>query len=251
MNNGKKVYSYNEVVIISEEIQSKEPIIIEGFPGIGLIGNITSQHIVNELNAEYRGVMNSKYFPPVAILANGEITPPVKIYECTEKNLVIILSNAIVDPLASYDVGRAIVDFAEEIKVKEMVSLAGIITMTGEQKVYGGATKKELLDKIKEFVELFEAGTIAGIPGSVMTECFARDLPGISILGETSSPNPDPRAASEVVKTLNSIYGWDIKVDKLLEEAEKIELELQKLAEQMKGGEEGVPLKRKDLPMYG
>ena len=52
-------------------------------------------------------------------------------------------------------------------------------------------------------------------------------------------------------KTLNSIYGWDIKVDKLIEEAEKIELELQKLAEEMKTGVDGVPMPRRDLPMYG
>ncbi|MDY6965553.1 MAG: proteasome assembly chaperone family protein [Halobacteriota archaeon] len=251
MNDGKKVYSYRDVDIISDEIQSEEPIIIEGFPGIGLIGNITSQHIVSELNAEHRGIMNSRFFPPVAILTNGEITSPVRIYECTEKNLVILLSNVVVDPIFSYDVGKAIVDWAQEINMQEMVSLAGIITMSGEQKVFGGATNEDLLDKIKEFVELFEAGTIAGIPGTVMAECFARKLPGIGLLGETSTPNPDPRAAAEVVNTLNSIYGWDIKVDKLLEEAEKIELELQKLAEEMKTGVDGVPIPRRDLPMYG
>jgi len=36
-------------VILEREPSIKNPILIEGFPGIGLVGNIASQYIVNEL----------------------------------------------------------------------------------------------------------------------------------------------------------------------------------------------------------
>jgi len=37
------------VKIINEPLKSKNPLVIEGFPGIGLVGNITCQHIIEEL----------------------------------------------------------------------------------------------------------------------------------------------------------------------------------------------------------
>jgi len=39
-----------------------------GLPGIGLVGNIASQYIVNELKMTYLGAMSSKFFPPIAVL---------------------------------------------------------------------------------------------------------------------------------------------------------------------------------------
>ncbi|MDY6959737.1 MAG: proteasome assembly chaperone family protein, partial [Halobacteriota archaeon] len=210
MSDEMNMDTFGAVEVRSRKIQSSNPIVIEGFPGIGLIGNITGQHIINEIGAEYVGIMNSRFFPPVALLTNGEISSPVKIYESVENNMVILLSNVMLEPILSYDVSKAIVDWAQDINVSEMISIAGIITMSGEQKVFGGATNSGLLDKIRDHTTIFEAGTITGIPGSVMVECQARDIPGISLLGETSSQNPDPRAAAQVVKAINSIYGLDI-----------------------------------------
>ena len=55
-------------VILEKEPSVKNPILIKGFPGIGLVGNIASQYIVNELKMTYLGAINFKYFPPLAVL---------------------------------------------------------------------------------------------------------------------------------------------------------------------------------------
>jgi len=138
----------------------------------------------------------------------------------------------------------------QTIKAKSIVSIAGIATTTGERRVFGGATSPELLEKIKDKTEIFQVGTISGISGSIMTECYLRGIPAVSLLGETPGPNPDPRAAVEVIKVLNDIFGLKIETDKLLSQAEQIELELSKLAEQVKTTEApGIP--KKEFPMYG
>ena len=76
-------------VILEKEPSVKNPILIEGFPGIGLVGNIASQYIVNELKMTYLGAMSSKYFPPLAVLLGGVVNMPVRIYEDAAKGLVI------------------------------------------------------------------------------------------------------------------------------------------------------------------
>ena len=241
---------WDNVKIITKPLSLENPIIVEGFPGIGLVGNIASQHLIDELDMEYVGSMESKYFPPIAVLFNGIINMPVRIYQSKEHNILTVISDIPIHPTISYEVSKVLVDWAQSINVKEIVSIAGIATMSSEEKVFGAATNDDMLDKIKDHVEIFQVGTISGISGSVMTECVMRDIPAISLLGETNSPNPDPRAAASVISILKMIYGLPIDTENLMEQAEQIEVELQKLAEQVKTSEEGEQ-PRREFPMYG
>lgn len=238
------------VKIINEPLKSKNPLVIQGFPGIGLVGNITCQHIIEELGMKYMGSIDSRYFPPLAVLFNGIVYMPVRIYEAPDKEIIVIISDIPIHPTASYDISKVLIDWMQTIGVSNIVSIAGIATTTGERRVFGGATNTELLEKIKDKTEIFQVGTISGISGSIMTECFLRGLPAVSLLGETPAPNPDPRAAVEVIKVLNKIYELAIDTEKLLGQAEQIELELSKLAEQVKTTETPTP-PRKEFPMYG
>ncbi len=240
----------DNVKIITKPLSLENPVIVEGFPGIGLVGNIASQHLIDELDMEYVGSMESRYFPPIAVLFNGIINMPVRIYQSEEHNILTVISDIPIHPTISYEVSKVLVDWAQSINVKEIVSIAGIATMSSEEKVFGAATNDDMLDKIKDYVEIFQVGTISGISGSVMTECVMRDIPAISLLGETNSPNPDPRAAASVVSILKIIYDLPIETDNLMEQAEQIEVELQKLAEQVKTSEEGQQ-PRREFPMYG
>ncbi|MDD1758756.1 MAG: PAC2 family protein, partial [Methanotrichaceae archaeon] len=112
-------------VVLEREPTIKNPVLIEGFPGIGLVGNIASQYIVHELNMTYIGAMNSKFFPPLAVLLGGVVNMPVRIYEEPKKGVVVLTADIPIHPLASYDIGKEIVSWAESINVKEMVCLAG------------------------------------------------------------------------------------------------------------------------------
>jgi uncharacterized protein len=242
--------SGDNIKIITKPISLENPVIVEGFPGIGLVGNIASQHLIDELEMEYIGSIESKYFPPIAVLFNGIINMPVRIYESKEYNILSVISDIPIHPTISYEVSKVLMDWAQSVNVKEIVSIAGIATMSSEEKVFGAATNEDMLNRIKDHVEIFQVGTISGISGSVMTECFMRNVPAISLLGETNSPNPDPRAAASVINVLNQIYGLPIDIDNLIEQAEQIEIELQKLAEQVKTSEEGEQ-PRREFPMYG
>ena len=94
------------VKIINEPLKSKEPLVIVGFPGIGLVGNISCQHIIEDLSMKYRGSIDSRYFPPLAVLFNGIVYMPVRIYESAEKELVVVISDIPIHPTASYDINK-------------------------------------------------------------------------------------------------------------------------------------------------
>jgi uncharacterized protein len=243
-------YDDDDVKIITKPVQSKNPVLIEGFPGIGLVGNIASQHMIEEMNMEYIGSIESRYFPSIAVLYEGLINMPVRIYEKVEHNIIIVISDIPISHSVSYDVSNALVDWAESINVREIASIAGIAIMDGGHKVFGAATTPEMLDKIRDKVEIFQMGTISGISGSVMAECLLRGIPAISLLGATKTQNPDPRAASSVIGVLNKLYGLSVSTERLIEQAERIEIELQKLSEDVQATERKGEVK-KEFPMYG
>ncbi|MDF0590242.1 proteasome assembly chaperone family protein [Candidatus Methanocrinis natronophilus] len=243
----------DEVQVRAETPQSENPVVIEGFPGIGLIGNIASQYVINKLEMDYLGAIDSRFFPPMSVLVGGLAHMPVRIYEKSELGVVVVSSDIPVHPAASYDLARGMVSWAESIGATEMVCLAGITVMGEEQRVFGAATTGEMLNKIKDKVEVFEFGTISGISGSVMNQCLLRKMPAICLLGETHSMAPDPRAAVVTIKMLNNLYSLNVDTTELEERADEIEFQMQKLAEQVQSSsvEEVAGRKELQFPMYG
>ncbi|MCL2157564.1 MAG: PAC2 family protein, partial [Methanobrevibacter sp.] len=57
---------------------------------------------------------------------------------------------------------------------------------------------------------------------------------GTCILAETLTQYPDPRAAAEVVQSLNKLIDIELDYKPLIQEAENIESRLKKLAEEVK-----------------
>lgn len=236
------------VNIITENIESKNPIIIGGFPGMGLVGNIVTQYLIDQLHVKQCGRIDSRLFPPIAILYGGLVKGPVRIYEDVEHEIIIIFSDIPIDPLISGEVGKAIVRWAKGLNPREFVSIAGLATTGDEHRVYGVATSEEELNRIKDTLLIFEVGTISGVPGVIINECMNNNIPAICLLGETRGPNPDPRAAIEVVKSINKLFGLNVDIKSLEDQTEQIEQMLHKLSEQI-GEAEAKP--SREFPMYG
>jgi len=243
----------DDVQVIAKKPSSNNPIIIEGFPGIGLVGNIASQYIVNELGMDYLGAVESRFFPPLSVLQNGLANMPVRIYEKADREVVVITSDIPIHPASSYDVAKGLVPWMESIGSKEVICLAGISIAGDQQRVFGAATSNEMLEKIRDQLEIFEIGTISGISGSVMNECLMKKLPAMCLLGETHSMAPDPNAAALTVNTLNKLYNLDVDTTKLEERATELNAQMQKLAEQVTStAAEEVPKSTAiPGPMYG
>lgn len=238
------------VQVIAEIIESKNPIIIGGFPGMGLIGNIVAQYFIDQMSMRPCGRVDSRLFPPIAILYGGLVKGPVRIYENAERGVVVVFSDIPIDPIISREVGKAIVSWAMPMQPREILSIAGLATPGEEHRVYGAATTEAGLEKLKNKVEIFEMGTITGVPGVMLNECMNHGIEAVCILGETRGPNPDPRSAIRVVEALNSIYNFGVSLEPMKEQAEEIESMLHKLSEQI-GEAEARPSRERGQQMYG
>ena len=241
-----------EMKMVGGEIKSENPLIIEGFPGIGLIGNIVSQHLIEELKMEYVGTFDSPFFLPLVVVYEGVIRNPVRIFESEEHNLVTVFSEIPVAQEVSHLVGTNLVKWGKEVGISEFLSLAGIATPGEEERIFIAATSKEALKPFEGDANLFEMGSITGISGVVMRECLNHNIPGFCLLGETHSPNPNPRAAAGVVDVINKRWKLGVDTKSLFEQAEQIEKTLQQLTQQVEDqaapGEKPSPT---DYSLYG
>jgi uncharacterized protein len=242
----------NEYVnmIIEQEVSSKSPVILAGFPGIGLVGNIVATQIASELKMTQIGTIESRLFPPITVLFDGLTHAPVRIYEDPQNNFIVVLSDILIHPMIAYDIGKAVIGWAQSLNAKLNIPIAGIATMREERTVYAAATGAEQLSLVKDKTETLVTGSISGIAGSIMNESHINKLPALCLLGETQGPTPDPRAAARVIDVVSNILNVNISTQKLVEEADQIETELHKLAEQVQGAEQA-ETKGPTQVMYG
>jgi uncharacterized protein len=236
-----------DIKIFSRPLRKEGASVIMGFPGSGLVGSIALQYMVDQLEFEQIGSITSKYFPPLAMMSKGVINVPVRVYE---KDLIAaVVADIPIHPMICYEVSNGLMDWFAPFKVKEVVTIAGIITNEPEKRVFGVATTDEALSRIREHTLVLPVGSISGIASSLMTECKVRGIPAFGLLGETVNA-PDPRASAAAIEVLNNMYNLSLDVKPLLEQAEEIESTMQKLAQEVQTAQEPMP-KKENLPMYG
>lgn len=237
-----------DVIVQSEPPSSNSPTVFIGFPGSGLVGSIALSYIVEKLGFTQIGVITSKYFPPMAMMTEGIISVPVRIYQ--KETMIAILADIPIHPQICYEVSNAILDWLSPYQVAEVVTLAGIITNEPEKRVFCVTTGQDLLTKIGENALRLPIGSISGIASSILTECKVRDIPCIGLLGETINA-PDPRSAAATIGVMNAVYSLNVDTAGLLEQAEEIEAQMHRLSEEVQSAEDQPVKVDPLLPMYG
>jgi uncharacterized protein len=235
-----------DINVISKPLPMNGASVLIGFPGSGLVGTIALQYMVDQLEFEQIGTMTSKFFPPLAMMNKGVINDPVRIY--IKNDIAAIVADIPIHPMICYETSRDIIDWLEQFKPKEVVTIAGIITNEPEKRVFGVATTADALKRIEDYTLLLPIGSISGIASSLLTECKARGIPAYGLLGETVNA-PDPRSSAATIEVLNKMYNLELDVKPLIEQALEIEQSMGKIAEEVQQSAEQSP--KKDLPMYG
>ncbi|MFC2174403.1 proteasome assembly chaperone family protein [archaeon] len=228
--------------------------LVEGFPGIGLIGTIAVGYLAEKQKTEPVGYIMSRQFPPMASIHKGEPLFPARIYVDHKHKLVLLFSEFVVPASTVYDIADQIIAWAQENKIKRIISLAGMTSRekAGESEIYGIASTDGMIkDLEKHKVKVITEGVTTGVSGILMAKCNAIKFPALSLLIETEHGYPDPGAAAELLERLEKFLGYDIKTADLLGEAKEIEGKMKKMLTQIKLGKMKYQEAEEKTPMYG
>ncbi len=226
-----------------KKVDLRDAVILDGFPSVGLVSSIVANYVIDSLKLTQIGIVDSDYFPSLALVRNWEPLNPVRIYAgniSPDKKIAVFVSEfqlpaPITKPLASL-----ILDWMDEKRAELIITPEGLIIEERKEKVdvYGVASTDYASKKIPEEVIKFEEGVITGVSGVLLTEGKKRERDVIALLAEAHPDYPDARAAGRIVEIMNTMLG-SVKIDPqpLYEEAKKIEQnlsEIRKKASQVK-----------------
>lgn len=242
----------NVEIIETGKFDLKNPLLIEGFPGIGLIGTISASYIAEKLGMEQIGYMVSEKFPPITAVHNYEPLYPARIYKSKKHNLIVLFSEFVVPISVVHKLAHAIVEWSMKRKIKQIISLGGI-GMKGEQDtVFGIASQPQLTKMLeKNGIKLIKEGATTGVSGVMLAECAARKVPAISLLAEAKPNYLDPKGAALVLNAVKKITGLPIDTRELVKEADTIETKIKEIIENAKDAQQHYEKTTQIGPMYG
>ena len=133
-------------VVIKKKADLEGYTLVEGFPGIGLVGTIAAGYLAEKHGTDCIGYVVSKKFPPMASIHKGKPMFPARIYIDKKNKMVMLFSEFVVPAETVYDIAQSILDWAEGSKIKMIISLAGMTSRGIETKpeVYGISSNEEM-----------------------------------------------------------------------------------------------------------
>jgi len=219
----------------------REPIFIGGLPGMGYVGKIAAEHLVEELRAKKFAELYSPHFPHhVAIEPDGTLRLLRNDFyyaSSNGKDLVIVVGDVqAVSPEGHHKVVDKILDVAEQFGVKQIFTLGGFATgrySRAKPKVVGVVSQPDLIEKYKEHGFAVEkgGGPIIGASGLLIGMGKLRGMEGLCLLGETHGMLVDHNSARAVLEVLVGILGIKVdmtNVEKRAKETERILGRIQK-----------------------
>ncbi|NQU78239.1 proteasome assembly chaperone family protein [Candidatus Woesearchaeota archaeon] len=217
-------------VVLKEK--PKKPVIIEGFPGFGLVGTISTEYLINELKAKPIGSIHAKDLPPMVAIHEGKKVQPIGIYYDEKNNIVIVHVMTNVKGI-EWKIGELVLEMAKELDAKDIISIEGVGTPVPSTKpnayYYSNndASKKKFE---KAGVKPLKEGIILGVTATIILQGEERPLSSIFV--ETHSSLPDSKAAAKSIEVLDKYLNLNIAYEPLMKQAEKFEDKIRNLMEQ-------------------
>jgi hypothetical protein len=246
-------------IIVKKEIKLKDAILIEGLPGIGLVGKLATDTLIKELKAEKFAELYSPDFPPQVIIENDATIRMLRdefyYWKAEKKNqhdlILFVGDHQGMTSQSFFSIAGSVLDFAENYKTKMVITVGGLALgkMSKSPRVFGAVTHKPLIKEFKRYGVNFEnrgGQGIVGAAGLLLGLSQMRGIKGICLMGETQGNYVDPKAAKSVLDVLKQYMKLNIKLEDLDKKAQETEEMIARFEQIQKSQQQPVPQFPKD-----
>lgn len=230
------------VIRLKDDIQLNDPILLVGLPGVGHVGKLVVDHLIEKLEAEKVFEIYSPHFPP-QVMVNEESTVKLvnnEIYICKadERDLVLLggdHQSTTTD--GHYELAGIYLKLADELGVSKLYTLGGYPTgkLEHTDEVMGAANDAELVEELKEYGVTFKpnepGGGIVGASGLLLGLSKFTDMKAACLMGLTSGYLVDPKSAQSLLAILSKLLNIEVDVSELEERAKDMEKVVANLVE--------------------
>ncbi len=225
-------------------IEPSNPVLIEGLPGLGLVGRIAIRYLIKNLKARRFAYLYSPHFPYFVLVnkkGNVRLLRGTFYFWKNEKgpnDLILFTGDSQSQTIeGQYEIADRMLDFSKKHNVHTIATIGGYRIETKDKpKVIVAATSQGILDKaVNAGATISVSGSpIVGTAGLILGLARFKKIDALCLLGETRGYLPDPLAARSVLEVLKSAFNFDVDLSGLSEDIAKAETmvtRLQKIEE--------------------
>jgi uncharacterized protein len=225
----------------------KNPILIEGLPGIGNVGKIALDYLVETIRAQKIYEIYSNTFPHSVFVTETNLVelPSISVYHKKVGSQDFIFLAGDIQPteeIASYDFANFVLDFFEKADGRKVITLGGIALnkVPTKPKVYcTGNDRKFIQEMCKETSvsnDLYGiVGPIVGISGLLLGLSTPRKIVACTLLAETLG-HPmylGMEGARELLKVLDTKFKLKVDIKGFDQEIKQMEEEMRKKTQEI------------------
>ncbi|MGM5487998.1 MAG: PAC2 family protein [Nanobdellota archaeon] len=215
------------------------PVLIEGLPGIGNVGKIVADYLIDNLKAKKLYSFFSHSFPHSAFINEENLVelPEIALYyvKRQKKKDLLILAGDIQpnDEVSCYSFCEALLAILDEFDTKEIVTIGGIglADIPEDPQVYATANSHEIIKRYKRHAPIDNnvygvVGPIVGVTGILVA--MAEQQETIALLAETFG-HPMTlgiKSSQKILTILKKRFQFKANIKDLDEEALKVEKEI-------------------------
>lgn len=227
----------------------KNPVVIVGLPGIGNVGKIVVDFLIDEVKAKKLYEFHSYHFPNTVFVGDNNLVtlPSIELFykKGSGKMPDLLLLGGDVQPIsseASYEFCELVLYLAGHFKPETVITLGGIGLQEVPEKPKVFCTGSVKVD-VEKFVKgttlnpnIFGVvGAFVGVAGLVVGLAARRGIPAVSMLAETFG-HPyyiGMKGSKEILSILDKKFALGVDSNKLDRVIKDFERELIQTAEQM------------------
>jgi uncharacterized protein (TIGR00162 family) len=222
--------------------KGQEAILIQGLPGLGFVGKIAADFLIDQLKPQKLAELYSTYIA----LPDGDLgvrvdldgtfeLPKYEFYAHERKNqsLIILTGEIQPSPWGQYAVATRIIEYASSLGCSSIVALGGhIIQGRRSDSVYAIGSTKNIIDELKkQKVQLAQAGAVKGAFGVLLGLAQQRNIPCLGLLGATPGTYPDLGAARNVLRILTNMYRLPVELEDIDKKIQDMESRVRRFQE--------------------
>ncbi len=231
----------NIITKIISDFKLKNGVLIQCFPGQGLVGRIAGMQLIEYFNAKKAAKIYSSYFPHLVIF-QGELGKLVhgELWAIEKNNPPLLILTGESQPQEGaegmFQVLNATLDIAEKWGINKVIAIGGFrpADLESTPEVTAFAYTEDDANRLKEHnINLFTEGRVSGAVGVLTALASERGFMSYGIMGKVRPGEGsalafgvDPIASKNVLNAVCKLLGFEMdlsKMDQMIQDIQQTE----------------------------
>jgi uncharacterized protein len=200
---------------------------------------MASSYIIEKLNMEYIGYIESDSFPPIAAVHYSVPMFPVRIYKDDRYKIVVVISEFTIPVEIIYQLSNELINFIRKESIAQVISIGGMPSQKPSETAYGIASNKTMSKRLKDAgISPIGEGVVAGVSALLLANSIQFDFPVIDILVQVDPMMMNPKYAVLAITNLKKLIKIDINTEELEKESKLVEAKVREILKKTRDSHE-------------